>query len=212
MINDAAQKALVRFDETMRELALARYKEFEQRLEPALTAFAVSETIRLMRNAGKLSWPSNVNEVAEVKAITERLTASYGHWLARNPALEDLSQLSRDIVQELKGTGALADEADALELKLPWYRQLVQIAEEAGGADRLTFADELLHSVEAKRLALWRDYREKVNWELLDYGTPTLLGTLWKSLSAPLSVPGSLNPPVAAKNRSDLPQRLSKFD
>ena len=45
------QKALERFDETMRELALLRYKEFERELQPELTRFAVAETIRLM-NAG----------------------------------------------------------------------------------------------------------------------------------------------------------------
>ena len=34
LVNDATQKALERFDETMRELALLRYKEFEHELEP----------------------------------------------------------------------------------------------------------------------------------------------------------------------------------
>ena len=43
LINDASQKALERFDETMRELALLRYTEFEQELEPQLTRFAVDE-------------------------------------------------------------------------------------------------------------------------------------------------------------------------
>ena len=47
LINDATQKALERFDEMMRELALLRYKEFEHELGPLLTRFAVDETIRL---------------------------------------------------------------------------------------------------------------------------------------------------------------------
>ncbi len=33
LINDATQKALERFDETMRELALLRYQEVEQELQ-----------------------------------------------------------------------------------------------------------------------------------------------------------------------------------
>ena len=142
-------------------------------MEPALTEFAVSETIRLIREAGKLSWPPDINEEVEVKIMTERLTPSYGHWLARNPAVEDLSQLSREVVQELKVIGALGSTTDALELKLPWYRQVLQVAIEAAGAERLTFAGELLRAVEAKRLALWREYRDKVNWELFDRGTET---------------------------------------
>ncbi len=44
LVNDATQKALERFDETMRELALLRYTEFERELEPLLTRFAVAET------------------------------------------------------------------------------------------------------------------------------------------------------------------------
>ncbi len=38
LINDATQKALERFDETMRELALRRYREFERELGPAADA------------------------------------------------------------------------------------------------------------------------------------------------------------------------------
>ncbi len=47
---DASQKALERFDETMRELALLRYTEFERELGPLLTRFAVAETVRRMRD------------------------------------------------------------------------------------------------------------------------------------------------------------------
>ena len=43
LINDATQKAIERFDETLRELALLRYTEFERELEPLLTRFAVDE-------------------------------------------------------------------------------------------------------------------------------------------------------------------------
>ena len=46
LLNDAAQKALERFDETMRELALRRYREFETELGPRSTRFAVADTLR----------------------------------------------------------------------------------------------------------------------------------------------------------------------
>ena len=45
LINDASQKALERFDETMRELALLRYREFERDLARCLTRFAVDRKI-----------------------------------------------------------------------------------------------------------------------------------------------------------------------
>ena len=45
LINDATQKALERFDESMRELALLRYREFEKELAPILTRHVIVETI-----------------------------------------------------------------------------------------------------------------------------------------------------------------------
>ena len=52
LVNDAAMNALTQFDETMRELALQRYREFEQDLGPVLTRFAVEDTVRRFRDAG----------------------------------------------------------------------------------------------------------------------------------------------------------------
>ena len=54
LVNDAAQKALERFDEVMRELALRRYAEFEGELGPVLARFAVADTVRRMRAGGHL--------------------------------------------------------------------------------------------------------------------------------------------------------------
>ena len=58
LVNDATQKALERFDETMRELALRRYLEFEHELEPQLTRFAVDETLRLIRQGTPVKFAS----------------------------------------------------------------------------------------------------------------------------------------------------------
>ena len=55
LINDARQKALERFDETMRELALLRYQEFERELGPMLTRFAVDETMRRLARGRRLA-------------------------------------------------------------------------------------------------------------------------------------------------------------
>ena len=49
LVVDATQKALERFDEIMRELALLRYQEFERELGPELTRFAVEEVVRRIR-------------------------------------------------------------------------------------------------------------------------------------------------------------------
>ena len=51
LINDSSQKALERFDEAMRDMALSRYQEFERDLGPVLTQFAIAETVRRIKDA-----------------------------------------------------------------------------------------------------------------------------------------------------------------
>src|SRR4030095_691546 len=62
LINDATQKALERFDESMRDLALLRYREFERELVPLPRRFVVTEPIRRFTESGVLQWPNGVDE------------------------------------------------------------------------------------------------------------------------------------------------------
>jgi Cu/Ag efflux pump CusA len=101
LINDATMGALTRFDETMRALALQRYREFEQQLGPQLTRFAVTETARRFRAAGVLAWPAGADEAAAIEQLVVDLTARYGPWLARNPALEDVAGLTAAVAHRL---------------------------------------------------------------------------------------------------------------
>lgn len=129
LINDATQKALQRYDETSRDLALLRYKEFESDLGSVLTNFVVSETMRRFDRSGDLHWPAGVNQDQVVEELTLKLTPDYGRWLARNPALEDTSRLSLDVAMQLYDLGAVKDPVSALALKNPFrtHRKLLLI-------------------------------------------------------------------------------------
>jgi Cu(I)/Ag(I) efflux system membrane protein CusA/SilA len=170
LVADATQKALERFDEIMRELALKRYKEFEGELSPLLTRFAVTETVHRFRQAGDLHWPAPVDEAKELDALIQKLTPEYGSWLAKNPAVEDVNRLSRDVAVHLKGIGALDDPAGALAVKGALVPRLWNQASELLGAERRTFSGELFQAVSQERTSLWRERVKKVNWELFDRG------------------------------------------
>src|SRR5262249_13097565 len=86
LINDSAQKALERFDETMRDLALIRYQEFERSLGPVLTRFAVTETVSRIKNAVPLSWHDAMEEEKTVADLAEKLTPDFGPWLSKHPS------------------------------------------------------------------------------------------------------------------------------
>src|SRR5262249_9865704 len=101
LINDATQKALERFDETMRELALVRYREFETELAPVLTKFVVAETIRRFDKAGDLVWPKGIKKDREIKELVTELEPDFGPWLVKQPALEDVTRITQQVAQHI---------------------------------------------------------------------------------------------------------------
>ncbi|HXG12011.1 MAG TPA: efflux RND transporter permease subunit [Gemmataceae bacterium] len=183
LINDATMRALERFDETMRELALLRYREFERELEPILTHFAVAETIDRIRRAGRLHWPPGTDPDRIADELTRRLTVEHGQWLARNPAAEEVTRLTRTVAGHLATMGAIDSAADALAFRPINLRDYLSQAIEVLGVEPKTFAGEVLRAVEEKRMALWRERVKKVNWELFDHGVLLYTGYAMEELA-----------------------------
>ena len=181
LVNDAAQKALERFDEVMRELALLRYTEFDRELGPALTRFVLDETVRRFGEASILHWPEGADGNAEVGRLAAALAPEYGPALSKHPALEDVTKLCQEAARHLAALGALKkqeagglkelDAADALALHESLPQTAWDRTTEALGAERRTFAGEVFRALEDHRMALWRDRVRKIDWELFDQGT-----------------------------------------
>lgn len=171
LIVDASQNALERFDETMRELALRRYNEFEQELELRLTQFAVEKLVHDFQQSGELKWPAGTDERQVTSTLAATLTPKYGPWLVESPALEDVTQLSQDVAKHLADMGAVSDLVRALELQQSWLSSFTSGMAEFFGAERRTVASELLEAISDERERLWRERVKKVNWELFDRGT-----------------------------------------
>jgi Cu(I)/Ag(I) efflux system membrane protein CusA/SilA len=171
LINEATQKAIERFDEEMRDLALARYQQVEHDLERELTHFCVAETIHRIEAAGRIKWPKGMSAVTVTEKLAAELTSEHGRWLARNPALEDVTQLTRDVVARLKADGAIDDEVVALQLREPWYAKAWSTIGDFFGRSRNTFATTLLEDMQEVRSKRWRARVKEINWELFDRGT-----------------------------------------
>jgi Cu(I)/Ag(I) efflux system membrane protein CusA/SilA len=172
VINEAAMTALSQFDETMRKLSLERYRELEHALGPALTHFAVTETIRRFRTAGNLQWSEKVREEAEIDQLAQQLNPAYGPALAKNPTLEDVTKITQAIAQRLAELGAFkGDPASALAVHEGPLETAVGQMVVVLGAQRKTFASEVLDAVSKYRLALWKERLDrKINWDLFDCG------------------------------------------
>lgn len=171
LVNEASQKALERFDETMRELALRRYTEFEAELGPTLTRFVVGETLRRMREAGRLDALSSDAEGKLADELAVRFAPDEGSRLAKHPALEAIARIQRKTADHLAQAKVITDPASALELKQSRLAAFGSSLREAVGGDRPTLPSVVLEATETRREALWRERVEKTNWELFDRGT-----------------------------------------
>ncbi|MCE9544807.1 MAG: efflux RND transporter permease subunit, partial [Planctomycetia bacterium] len=143
LIVDASQKALERFDEAQRELALLRYTEVTKELGPQLTRFAIIDSLRHMRRSVKMTWPPHLNEAREIDKLTALLTPKYGAWLAGSPTMEDVSQLVRDVANELADANVISDRVGSLKLKQPVVGTAVSGVAEFLGAARPTLSGEV---------------------------------------------------------------------
>ncbi|MGE0535148.1 MAG: efflux RND transporter permease subunit [Pirellulales bacterium] len=175
LVNEAAQKAIERFDEVLRELASTRYQEYEKTLGPELTRFAVTELMGWFREADQLKWPDAQRGGADsekrmVEELTTDLAPEFGNALARQPALEDATRITQIVARKLESDGVIDNVAEALNLHHTWASQSAYAISEFFGATRKTSASELLHDIESERQRLWEARVDALNWELFDYG------------------------------------------
>jgi Cu(I)/Ag(I) efflux system membrane protein CusA/SilA len=176
LVNDAAMKALARFDDVQRELALRRYREFEHELGSALVRVGVTETVQRFGRSGNLHWPAGIDEQTSIDELSGRLASEHGSWLARNPTPEEVSRLCLEAARWLAEAGAPVDPTRALALKESLAANIYRQAAEAVGAEPRTFAGEVLRVVQEQRTKLWHDHILQVNWELFDHGTAAYTG------------------------------------
>jgi Cu(I)/Ag(I) efflux system membrane protein CusA/SilA len=170
VVTSATQKALERFDEVMRETALRHYEEFETQLGSELARFVVAETLRRFERAGDMAWPTGADQTEFVEKMIRDLTPAYGRALARNPAREDISNLTRQTANRLSAQGLIADPVAALSLKESWVNQGLTQAAQFMGATPKTFAGEVLRQLEKERGKRWRQRVKEINAELFDRG------------------------------------------
>jgi Cu(I)/Ag(I) efflux system membrane protein CusA/SilA len=168
LVNNATQKALERFDEVLRELALRRYDEFRHDLGKELVRFAVVESISRMEAAGHIGWPAAIDQDRVVEQLVAQLTPDHAMWLAESPALEDVAAIVRATAQNLHEAGAIADVAASLEVRPSWAAGIVTAVAEAFGGERATLPDNVLNAVEHERTDRWQAQVKRINWELFD--------------------------------------------
>ncbi len=170
MMNDVTQKALERFDETERDLALLRYREFERSLGGQLVDFAVEQTVNRLTKSSDWKWPDGVDPDSHCDMLKVNLSKQLGPWIGTKPAIEDVRQVVMETVRIGELVGALSDPIRAMEVKLNWLGRMREAIDDAIGRPRQTLVDLILGAVEQKHADLWNDHVRLVNYELFDQG------------------------------------------
>ncbi|WP_029629810.1 efflux RND transporter permease subunit [Zavarzinella formosa] len=184
IVNEAVQKVLERFGETMRELALRRFGEFEQEPGPVLVRFVVTKTLRRMRASGHLGGLGPQDETAVTDELAGRLSPEEGRRLAKRPASETITRIQTETAGHLTSKGFLADPAAGLEIRKGWAATLAADIREAFDGSRATLAGEVLAAAESKREDLWRGRLKTINWELCDRGVEAFTWYAMEELAA----------------------------
>jgi Cu(I)/Ag(I) efflux system membrane protein CusA/SilA len=201
LINEATMMAITQFDETMRALALQRYREFERELGALLTRFVVAETIQRLLWDGRDARPTGLqdfgsldDQTQQIDTLTRQLVPQFGPWLAKDPRLEDVTRITQAVAQHLAHEGALKVEpGEALALKENPVRTALTAAAEALGAEHKTFAGELLQAVTKRRMELWvEQIHQKINWELFDRGVEAYTWAALEEIGRPANNRGLL--------------------
>ncbi|MBY0588827.1 efflux RND transporter permease subunit [bacterium] len=174
LVNDATQRSLERFDESMRELALARYGDIESDLEIQLVRFVVNRVIEQVEVTRQ--WTDKASDEAK-KVILERLTSTffedYGYWLSRSPAQEDVTSLVQETLRQLKVEELIHDEIAAQSMSHDPVSQVWTWAVETTTSQVSTLSGRIRADVVEERGRLWSAKVSAVNWELFDFAVET---------------------------------------
>ena len=169
LINDAAQKAVERFDETMRELAVLQYREFERRLGPDLVRFIVSHAVAEIERSRPLTFPPENSREAATSAVVDANIAEFSKPLALHPALEDVDKLVREVADHLGSLGAVDDPAEALRAKprRDFRSRLRRLLDD----EQPSIAGRIHGDLLKERDRRWRRKVEEIDGELFERGT-----------------------------------------
>lgn len=174
LINDATQRSIERIDESMRELALARYEDIESELRTVLVGLIIDRVLARVDESGEWT-PKATDEIKSktVRALRSTLIEDYGYWLSKSPAEEDVASLVQEVLRQLKAEGLIKDEIAVLSVNNNLIDQTSAQLLELLTSRTPTFTDKLLADVTSERDRVWAEKVAAVNWELLDFAAIT---------------------------------------
>jgi len=165
----ATMNARMRFDETMRELALQRHAEFEAALGPRLLRESVAELTSRWQKADRLLEPVSQSDADRVAGQLEKEFAAI---LTAGPGQADVNRLVRRIAEKLASEKKVEFTPDLLEAHFGSFYNAYLNVMSVMGTGRPTLFTQMLDFIEKRRDAHWRGQCRPLDYELFDQAVP----------------------------------------
>ncbi|MGA2067860.1 MAG: efflux RND transporter permease subunit [Thermoguttaceae bacterium] len=154
ILDPATMNATTRMDETMRELVLQRFRDFEADLGPKLLREFIAELAGRWQEADRLLAPLSQ---ADIDGLAAQLQKQFAPILSAGPGQEDINRLIRQIAEKLAGENTVELNPELLTAKFgPLHAAYLAVANVLG-SEQPTLFTETFDFIEKRRDNLWRE-------------------------------------------------------
>ena len=171
LLNEAAQKALERYDEVQRELASLRFVEMERELAPRLGMELIQRVLSHCTGGSQWLGPDKTPSPELLLEMNTHLLSGIGLAMARHISPGEVEKQARLLTEVLAEKKLLKDPAEAMQV-IPTALEYVR-SRISGKPPVL--ADRLVAELTTLRDQFWQDEVRKLDRELFYLGTGTFV-------------------------------------
>lgn len=163
LLDPATMNAAMRMDETMRELVLQRFHDFEADLGPRLLREFIAELAGRWQKAGRLLAP--VSE-ADIDRLAAQLQKQFASVLSVGPGQEDVNRLIQQIAEKLAAEKKVDLNPELLAAKFhPLHAAYLALANVLGSEPPTLFTQMYAYT-EHQRDEHWREQVRQLDYDI----------------------------------------------
>ncbi|OHB78702.1 MAG: hypothetical protein A2W31_00030, partial [Planctomycetes bacterium RBG_16_64_10] len=163
LLDPATMNAVMRLDETMREMVLQRFHDFETDLGPKLVRESVVELVGRWQKADRLLAPLSE---ADIDHLAAGLQNQFAPILSAGPGQEDVNRLIQEIAEQLAGERKVELNPALLTARFhPLYAAYLAVANVLG-SEQPTLFTQMLGFIEQQRDKHWREQGRQLDYDI----------------------------------------------
>ena len=163
LLDPATMNAAMRMDETMREMVLQRFCDFEADLGPKLLREFIAELVGRWQKADRLLAPMSD---ADIDRLAAHLQKQFASILSTGPGQEDVNRLIQQIAEKLAEEKKVTLNPELLTTNFhPLYTAYLAVANVLG-SEQPTLFTEMFAFTEHGRDKHWREHGHQLDYEI----------------------------------------------